>query len=396
MIYTENQNDIINKAVNWFINSSEQIFQISGRAGTGKTTVLFEILKRINLSIDEVAPMAYVGAAAIIMRYKNLINAKTIHSWLYTTVEDYLLDKNGNIIYDTYLNRPKTVLKFIPKDLKGVRLMIIDEASMVPMYMKKDILDRGIKVLAIGDLCQLPPVGDTPAFLYDGKVHYLTDIMRQNKDSGILYLADRILNGLPIHEGFYNDAYVISRNELTDLMIYNSNIVICGKNETRDNINYKVRHDILGINTDMPVYLDKIMCRKNNWEIEIDNINLVNGLNGQVVNTPSVYGYDGKTIKIDFKPNMLNSAFYNLDIDYDYLTSDYKRRQLIKNDKFSIGEKFEYSYACTTHSQQGSQYPYGIYMQEFLNKDIQPNLDYTGITRFSNGVIFVKQNKRFF
>ena len=40
-----------------------------------------EIIKRLGMSIADVMPTAYTGAAAIVMRTKGLYNAKTIHSW---------------------------------------------------------------------------------------------------------------------------------------------------------------------------------------------------------------------------------------------------------------------------------------------------------------------------
>ena len=42
-----------------------------------------EIISRLGLDMSQVAPMAYTGAAAIVMRTKGLFNARTIHSWLY-------------------------------------------------------------------------------------------------------------------------------------------------------------------------------------------------------------------------------------------------------------------------------------------------------------------------
>ena len=41
------------------------------------------IINRLGLNMYDIAPMSYIGSAAIIMRLKGLINAKTIHSWLF-------------------------------------------------------------------------------------------------------------------------------------------------------------------------------------------------------------------------------------------------------------------------------------------------------------------------
>ena len=67
--------------------------------------------------------------------------------------------------------------------------------------------------------------------------------------SSIIELSQRALNGLPIHAGYYpNDVLVIEYDELTSEMIMSANMVICGKNATKDYINDKVRREILNIN----------------------------------------------------------------------------------------------------------------------------------------------------
>ena len=185
---TPKQEKIVNEAVNWYYNSPEQIFQFAGNPGTGKSVVMNAIIKAIGLPPEQVAPMAYIGAAAINMRLKGMKNAKTIHSWIYDKVEEPIIGENGKVVFNKYFNRPEVRLKFVPKALPEIKLFAIDEGGTVPISMRADILRSGKKVLVAGDLDQLPPVSDNPAFLYDGKVYKLTEIMRQAKDSAIVYL----------------------------------------------------------------------------------------------------------------------------------------------------------------------------------------------------------------
>ena len=67
---TDKQQKIVDDAVDWYYNSSEQIFQFAGNPGTGKSVVMDAIIKAIGIPEDRVAPMAYIGAAAINMRLK--------------------------------------------------------------------------------------------------------------------------------------------------------------------------------------------------------------------------------------------------------------------------------------------------------------------------------------
>ena len=156
--FNRGQNNAINDAVRWYYDSPEQVFQIAGNPGTGKSCVLDEIIRILGLSINEVAPMAYTGAAAIVMRMKGMMNAGTIHSWMYEAIELPVFDKQGNPVMDPYFNKQLVDITFVPKDLIGIKLIIIDEASMVPMNMKAELLSRGIKIIARRCLDPLPPV----------------------------------------------------------------------------------------------------------------------------------------------------------------------------------------------------------------------------------------------
>ena len=391
------QERVVQAAIDWFRNSSEQVFQYSGNAGTGKSVVLHEIIRRLQLTDVEVAPMSFIGAAAIVMRTKGLYNARTIHSWLYNPVEDVARDKEGKVIMNEYLNRPVYRLTFEPKPLPPLtKLIIVDEAGAVPVELKKEIESRNIKVLACGDLDQLPPVGGNPGYLTSGKIYILDEIMRQAQNSVIVYLAQRAKQGLPIQKGIYNEVEVIDEDELEDYHLQMADMVICGKNSTRNYINKRVREDIFHRTNILPMHGDKVVCRKNNWGIESNGINLVNGLIGEVTNYPDISRFNGKFFTIDFKPYNLVSFFPNIDIDYKYFITPCGSKSELVNDRFSRYEKFEYAYCITTHISQGSQYRRGVYLEEYLNKLYNNNLNYTGITRFSDYLIYVKRKRKFY
>lgn len=401
IILNDNQQYIADMAYDFYRYSSGQIFQFAGGPGTGKSVVMKAIADRLVmdniLTYDEIMPMAYTGQAAIVMRTKGFPNARSIHSSIYTVEYVPKVDDLGNTIMDTKYNAPSLVMRMVPKDLSGIKLMMIDEGGMVPRHMKRDIEQYGIKIIVCGDLGQLPPVADEPAYLVDGKIQYLTRIMRQAEGSGIVYIANRCLQGLPIHTGLYGNVLVIDHEDLTNEMIAASNAVICGKNSTRDKINNIVRHDILGITMDLPTYGERVICRKNNWSMEIDGISLANGLNGTCVSMPRIADFDGESFSMDFLPDLTNKPFNNLRCDYKYFTAPAS----IKNDmkrfgsKYDLGEKFDLAYALTTHLAQGAEYPCGIYMEEHLkDPSITRNLNNTGITRFKNAAIYVKPERK--
>lgn len=393
MRWNTKQEEIINKAVYHVLHGNNQVYEYSGYPGTGKTAVLMEIIKRIGIPLHRIAPMAFIGQAAIVMRSRGLINAKTCHSWCFQLVDEILVDANGNIVMDDTFNKPRKELVFRPKskeDFADIDYFIIDEGYTVPIEMKPIIEGFDKKIIVCGDWGQLPPVKSKPAYLTD-KEHTdcLEEIMRQDANGGIAYVSKLVREGVPLSPGYYGNALVIEQKDLTLNMIKNSQIIICGKNKTRDMYTDIVRHDILHRTSIFPTYGEKLICRKNNWGLEVDGISLANGLIGMVSTPPDVSTFDSKTFTIDFTTDLMGIRFNDLVCDYQYFTADYEKKQLLKNNKFNTSNKMEYAYAITTHLSQGAQYSNGIYIQEYFPEDIQRNLNHVGASRFKNFLIYV-------
>ena len=393
VVLTDEQEKIKNEAVNWFFNSSEQVYSVAGPAGSGKSLLMAKILEELRLKDSEVYAMALTGAAAIVMRTRGFTTARSIHSALYEVVEE----KDQTAVNMRFGIKAKQKVfrkrKFIDP---SIRLFFIDEAYMVPKKMVKDILSFGVKVIVCGDPNQLPPIDDDPGFLVDPGVHYLTKLMRQAEDSPIVYLSQRAMQGLPIHSGQYgNEVLVINDDDFIPEMIGFADCICCGTNRTREALNGYVRQ-LAGFQGPIPWRGERIICRKNNWDIEQDDIALANGLAGTVLNQPSPLGFNGNTFKIDFKPDLVNTIFFDIDVNYRYFTAPTEIKNEMKDfksDRYNHirGEFFDYAYALTTHLSQGSEYQNGIYIEEFMNAQSQRQLNYTGITRFKHKLIYVKK-----
>lgn len=390
-------------AIDWWHHSSDPLFQIDGEAGTGKSYLTNEILKEFHLQDHQVLCMAYTGQAAIVMRTKGLINAITCHSgmfeWRQEPVEDPVTRKP---VIDKQFGIPIVRDIFAPKHKSAfddISLIIIDEGWMVPRKFRHFIDRLGIKTLVCGDSGQLPPVQDDPAYLVDGHIHHLDELMRQAESSPIVYLARRARHGFPIEVGLYgNKCLVIYDDELTMDLIAKSNITITGKNKTREYINTRFRNEVLFTDSTFPLFGERMICKKNNHKILVDGIPLANGLTGSVVRPPNVSRYNRKasTYTMDFQPDLLTRPFLDVQCDYRYLQAPFEEKKLLKSSPYSFGEKFDWAYASTTHSAQGSEYMQGIYIEEFLNAQIQNNINYTAITRFKDSLIYVKRRQRYF
>lgn len=398
IILNEQQEAIRKEAISWFKNSSSLLFEISGPAGTGKSVLISEILKSLHLNSNQFLAMAYTGSAAMVMRKKGFPYARTIHSSLYECIEVPDIIDPLAARFGAKGKRKKYVLRdYIDPNIS---LFFIDEAFMVPENMVEDILSFGIKVIVAGDHRQLPPIGGNPAFLVGPNVHRLTQVMRQSFNNPIVYLANRVLNNQPIHSGTYgNNVMVIDDVEVTDKMLQFADCIICGTNKTREFMNSYIRN-LYGYEGNLPRYGERVICRKNDWDISIDGIALANGLAGNVVNNPDAMSFnkDG-TFNINFKPDLSDNCFYDIPLNYDYFTAKYDEKNDIKNTVYDYmypGEFFDFSYALTVHLTQGSEYPNVMYFEEFLSHQITDQLNYTAITRATNTLIYVKKSKKYY
>lgn len=394
---SEEQERIIQDAVNWFWNSDELEFEFSGGPGRGKSFVLNEIVSRLKLGPSNIAPMTYTGAAAINMRRKGMYSAKTVHSWLYEPVEVPLV-KCGHVVMNYKFNRPVMTRKFVPKDLdKDIMLCIVDEGGSVPLSCGNQIRKQNRKILVTGDIDQLPPVGEPRGFLFNPDVPRLTQNMRQlTCENGIEYLSQRALAGLPLHVGYYGNAVVVTRSAFSrcpDLYLANMDVVICNKNRTRDEFTDYCR-GVRGVKGfKLPTYGEPILCRENVWDQEVDGINLVNGLRGTVTSfpSPSCVDMQENTFSFNFTPDNMTQSFDGIKADYKYLSLTHDGRQAYKEyeSKYSNGILFEYGYAITSYSSQGSEYNNVLYIQEPMNKSLDNTFDYVAITRARNFLVIV-------
>lgn len=387
----EQQIAFVKGAKEWFRKGNKQRLELSGGAGTGKSTTISAAIEEIGLKPDEVLFTAPTGKAAQVLTRKGCFT-QTIHSTIYDYRLDTMKDDLGKPILKNGRSVKKPTFELKEELPKQTKLIVIDEAPMAGAKLGTDLESFGIPVLATGDLQQLPPVLDADYFLKDPD-YVLTKIMRQNEGDPIIYLSQLATRGEPIPFGKYGPkCYVIPRDMVTDKMLRDSDINICGRNITRDSLNLHIRENILGINKPILTKGEKIICRKNNWtECIDDDIFLVNGIMGYVDNV-YMNEYNGKKFNIDFRPDFTDSIFENISVDYKHLFS---RSGQQTNSAFSSYNKFELANCITVHLSQGSQYPnVTFYSERIGTRDFYNRLMYTGITRAESGLILIKEDER--
>jgi len=178
-----------------FINQTHRSVFLTGKAGTGKTTLLREIIQTTHKNTVVVAP---TGIAAL------NAGGVTIHSMFQLPFGGFIPDNSSPHFSENTKFETKATLRrhFKMSGLKksvirNMELLIIDEVSM----LRADLLDAmdfmmqtvrkksspfgGVQVLYIGDLLQLPPVirdeeWRTLRTYYKGKFFFHSHVVQQN------------------------------------------------------------------------------------------------------------------------------------------------------------------------------------------------------------------------
>ena len=215
-----------------FINQTQRSVFLTGKAGTGKTTLLREIIETTHKNTVVVAP---TGIAAL------NAGGVTIHSLFQLPFGGFLPDNLAPDFSETTKFESKATLRrhFKMSGLKqsvirNMELLIIDEVSM----LRADLLDAidfmmqtvrknnkpfgGVQVLFIGDLLQLPPVirdeeWRTLKKYYKGKFFFHSQVVQQNPP---LYIElDKIFRQT-------DDAFISVLNNLRNNQISKDDIAI--------------------------------------------------------------------------------------------------------------------------------------------------------------------------
>jgi len=114
---------------------------ITGGAGTGKTTIIDNITKRLESNGESVALAAFAGKAAARVREACNHPASTIHRMLGYNGKQYMTDTLSD------------------------KSVVLDESSMIDSSLMSEIVKREPRRLVlVGDQAQLPPVGRAQPF----------------------------------------------------------------------------------------------------------------------------------------------------------------------------------------------------------------------------------------
>jgi exodeoxyribonuclease-5 len=283
---------------------------LGGLAGTGKTTLVSNIMHRMK----GFACCAFTGKAAEVLRSKG-VDATTIHSLIYYPTDEK--DSEGMPIFEK-------------KPGLGVKGIIVDEASMVGNSIYNDLVSFGLPIIFVGDHGQLEPVGEGLNLMKDPD--YKLETVHRNAGD-IAMFAHHLRDGHSA-ETFRGSPLIkiLSKDECVKYM-KDVDQIICAKNETRVAINRYVRK-MLGNEGDQPVKDDRVISLKNSKKLGI-----YNGTQGVVRSVGSL------RMSIMFDNGRLVHTKYD--------TATFNQE---KTPKDLFIHPIDFCYAITCHKAQGSEW----------------------------------------
>ncbi len=438
---TGEQEITIESFVNFlFSPKTDAIFLLKGYAGTGKTTLISALVKTLDQLKQKCVLLAPTGRAAKVFSHYAGHPAYTIHRKIYR--QRTFSNELDNFVMNANLHQHT--------------LFIVDEASMIAneglsggMFGTGRLLDdlihyvyagQGCRLMLIGDTAQLPPIGEeeSPALsasMLEGyglevTEHCLTQVVRQEQDSGILYNATSLRQYIAEEEYFslprikadgFPDIRIISGGELIDTINecydkagMDETMIICRSNKRANLYNKGIRNTILYREDELNTG-DLLMVAKNNyyWGADCKEMDFI--ANGDIAvvrrvrRTHEMYGFrfadvtlcfpDYNDLELDVKilldtlhsdaPALTreesNRLFQAVQEDYGDITVKRERMKKIKEDTWYNALQVKYAYAVTCHKAQGGQWQrvfvdQGYMTEEMLTPDYYRWL-YTAFTR---------------
>lgn len=333
---------------------------ITGGPGTGKTTIvraLVRLMDELEISCALAAP---TGRAAQRMKEATGRGAATIHRLLAYNPRSGFGHHAGNRL--------------------GFGAVIVDEASMIDiglMYRLTDALAENSRLVLVGDVDQLPPVGPGQALadmIESGRaaVFRLTDVFRQAAESTIITNAHLIRRGRPPILENRPDFYFIPQ---VDPLRAARTIVEAASRRMPDRFDLDPFTDIQVLSP----------MRRGSCGVESLNLELQQALN------PSGDWLAGDRFRVGDKViqtrNNYNKMVFNGDVgrvlgrgEGGAVTVELDGRPVI----YQANELDELSlaYCLSIHKSQGSEYPAVIIpvLREHRIMLVR-NLIYTGLTR---------------
>lgn len=461
---TDCQDVFLHQAAEFLTADEGDILVLNGYAGTGKTTAISAVIAGLKEFKVPCVLLAPTGRAAKVLSMYSGMSAYTVHKQIYRQKS---VGENGFGQFSLAPNKLKDALFIVDE----VSLIGIDGGSQqanvqfgtgnlledLVTYVRNGL---GCRLILIGDSAQLPPVGHeySPALSHEYMDHFggvswaeLTTVVRQQKDSGILYNATILrtviaedyesggalfpVENLELSTDGFTDIQRIGGGELIEALTdaydrygEDETIVLSRSNKRANRYNAGIRSQIQ-YKEERLVRGDKLMVVKNCYQFIEDMKDMDYIANGDIVNLLSInhyedrYGLHFAQARLSFPDyndqeisakvcldtlesesasltyEQQNALYQGVLADYAHLTTKKKRYDAVREDLFYNALQLKYANAITCHKSQGGQWRCVFidnpFWQEFFTADDYKWL-YTAITRAVEKVYLVNFKDDYF
>ena len=384
---SEDQTSVYDAILSWLDDpNARQFLKLGGLAGTGKTTLIAALAKKLESENQRIAYCAYTGKAVNVLS-KKLRTAGVVGDC--TTLH--------SLIYKPRVKSDGSVEGWERKELLSYDLIVVDEASMIGAELWDDLVAYRLPILAVGDHGQLPPVGDSIVNLMHKPDLRLERIHRQAEGNPILAIAQHVRLGGSHYAFEPTDNRVQFIRTFADVCSdvaadpYNA-AALCYTNATRVKLNTFVRRSLDRMTHD-PYPGDMVVCLKNRKPV-------FNGMRGRLLVSEEFpddkWGNFGAVVAFDDERLQLTSKVlrrqFNAPKTIDKLDDIKATDGTTPNSWHPVGMLFDYGYALTCHKAQGSQFKKVavIYENLFRDADTRNRWLYTAFTRASDQLYIVR------
>lgn len=407
------QRRVYESMLDWVRTPSSQLLTVGGYAGTGKSTLLGLFAAETDL---RVAYICFTGRASSILGRKLNAGGVATTSRVCTDDDSKLDGPWSHLFYSSgspEADRPfsgtihrllyRPFIDSVTEELLGWEkrteldrnydLVVIDEASMVTPQVVADIQQHGVRIMAVGDHGQLPPVMSEGSLVTRPMLR-LEKIHRQAEGSPIIQLS-RVLReegrlARELADGgqlrFCNTrdmahpslAAMLAREQLNAA-------VLCWRNATRVHVNRNVRWH-LGYTGKPPQAREPLIALRNYPPI----YNGMRGLLTEEATSPYKDEWWLMRAKIEFPDEGLPEKEHDICRDQFHRTRPFESIDDLKTAGIDVhsmggaGRLFDFGYAMTVHKSQGSQFKHAVvvvdWKQDYSNENTR-RLAYTAVTR---------------
>jgi exodeoxyribonuclease V len=374
--FSRDQRQALDRIDNWLTQPAAlrhpgPVFRLFGYAGSGKTTLAREVVKRHPGAVLA----AFSGKAALVLSQSVGHQASTIHSLIYRPQE--CSSMKGSRACEHGRVEPHVVFglnMFSP--LADAEHLILDEVSMVNHQIAFDLLSFGKPILVLGDPGQLPPVEGESYFTAAEPDVMLEEVFRHADGGGILALSQDIREGRPNHE------HTVTDFDGLDVLDDMPDVVICGLNDTRLKVNRSIRAR-LDHTADLPEPGETLICLQNSAELGL--------LNGQMFTVIEVTDSDPSEYTVRLR-DTIDATESHVSARRD----DLWRKGGVNDDHTPKVARLTFGYAITCHKAQGSQWSDVLVIDESDlwkrgDQDESVPWMYTAVTRAIDRVRIVKR-----